>query len=209
MERAYRGVRRRPDAFRLKVDDTLLIVSGGRVWVLYGVYEILESYGGCGWIVNWHEVVLHLERLEVPDELDFSPAPVFSLRDQFWKDTFEPDFAVCLRINGNRAELVARHGGQPLRYHRMLDIVHTFERLVPCSRFFDAYPKYFCEIGGQRQRLGCKGQLCLTNPDLVDIVVSNVLAAIVADHGCRRRQYEDRGRWMKSGSGGGCLCVVA
>ena len=169
------------DAFGLKVDGDSLFVSGGKAGVLYGVYEILERYGGCGWFSSWHEVVPKLERLEVPDDLDFRDAPAFALREPFWKDAFVPDFAARLRINGNRAALEAKHGGKPFRYHTKLTIAHTFETLVPCGRYFDAHPEYFCEIDGRRQRLGKRGQLCLTNSDLVGIVVSNVLAAIASE----------------------------
>lgn len=173
------------DSFRLKVDGNVLAISGGKAGVLYGVYEILERYGGCGWFSSWHEVVPKLERLEVPDDLDFRDAPAFALREPFWKDAFVPDFAARLRINGNRAALEAKHGGKPFRYHTKLTIAHTFETLVPCGRYFDAHPEYFCEIDGRRQRLGHRGQLCLTNPDLVGIVVSNVLAAIASEPGIR------------------------
>lgn len=173
------------DSFRIKVDSNVLAISGGRAGVLYGVYEILETYGGCGWFSSWHEVVPKLARLEVPDGLDFHDAPSFALREPFWKDAFDPDFAARLRINGNRAALEAKHGGKPFRYHTKLTIAHTFETLVPCRRYFDVHPEYFCEIDGRRQRLGKRGQLCLTNPDLVGIVVSNVLAAAAAEPGIK------------------------
>ena len=174
------------DGFRLKVDGSRLYIIGATArGVLYGVYELLETYGGCGWFASWHEVVPHLERFEVPDDLNVSEAPAFALREPFWKDAFEPDFAARLRINGNRAELSAKHGGKPFRYHRTLGIAHTFEQMVPCDRYFGSHPEYFCEIDGQRQRLGKMGQLCLTNPDVLGIVVSNVLAAIAEDPGVR------------------------
>ena len=59
------------DAFRLVAKPPHLFVEGSDVRsVLYGVYELLERFGGCRWYSSWHAVVPERDRFEVPDKLD-------------------------------------------------------------------------------------------------------------------------------------------
>ena len=46
------------DGFRLVARPPHLFVEGSDVrGVLYGVYELLERFGGCRWYASWHTVV--------------------------------------------------------------------------------------------------------------------------------------------------------
>ena len=56
------------DAFELTSDVRGVRIAGGVRGVLYGVYELLETYGGVGWFASWHEVVPRVERFTVPAE---------------------------------------------------------------------------------------------------------------------------------------------
>ena len=68
--------------------------------VLYGVYELLERYGGCRWYASWHTVVPARDAFSVPDDLDDAQAPAFLCRDVHWWDYFKGDFAARNRVNG-------------------------------------------------------------------------------------------------------------
>ena len=68
------------DGFSLKVVEGDLLVTGGNRGVLYGVYELLERYGGCRWYASWHTVVPARDAFSVPDDLDDAQAPAFSPR---------------------------------------------------------------------------------------------------------------------------------
>ena len=58
------------DGFELVAKgDTLRIRGGCRAGVLYGVYELLEAYGGCGWFASGTEVVPEAEVFSVPGNL--------------------------------------------------------------------------------------------------------------------------------------------
>ena len=72
------------DGFRLRVSGDTLQVSGGSRGILHGVYELLEAYGGCGWFSPTCEVVPRTERFAVPDDLDRTERPAFSLRELLW-----------------------------------------------------------------------------------------------------------------------------
>ena len=172
------------DAFRLVVRGTRLHIEGSDVrGVLYGVYELLERFGGCRWYASWHTVVPKLDAFSVPDDLDDAQAPAFLCRDVHWWDYFKGDFAARNRVNGGSNKLQARHGGNTWRFGGGLGNCHTFERLLPPEKYFDEHPEYFSMVNGVR--LKERTQLCLTNPDVLRLVTSNVLARIRKDPGAK------------------------
>ncbi|MCL1920557.1 MAG: DUF4838 domain-containing protein [Kiritimatiellaeota bacterium] len=169
------------DGFRLVTRGNHLLVLGGPVrGTLYGVYEVLERFGGCRWYASWHSVIPSLDRLEVP-ALDEAQRPAFALREPYWFDMFKGDFAARNKVNGNAPSLTERHGGK-IRFGGGM-FVHTFEKLCPSEEFFDTHPEYFSEIGGTRVK--AHTQLCLTNPDVLRIVTERTLAAIRKDPGAK------------------------
>ena len=169
------------DGFRLCVDDGRLMVEGGRRGVLYGVYEILEAYGGCGWYSSFMTVVPKKDSFSVPANLSVERMPAFRTRELLWFDASHPDFAARLRLNGNYHHPELRHGGNEFRFGGGLGNCHTFAKLVPVDEYFDTHPEYFSEVGGKRLRE--QTQLCLSNPDVLRIVTEKVLAAIRRDPG--------------------------
>ena len=171
------------DGFSLKVAEGDLLVTGGKRGVLYGVYELLERYGGCRWYASWHTVVPARDAFSVPDDLDDAQTPAFLCRDVHWWDYFKGDFAARNRVNGGSNRQQARHGGNTWRFGGGLGNCHTFERLLPPEKYFDEHPEYFSMVSGVR--LKERTQLCLTNPDVLRLVTSNVLARIRKDPGAK------------------------
>lgn len=167
------------DGFRLRCRDGRLTIEGGRRGVLYGVYELLETYGGCGWFSSRTTVVPERDVFAVPAELATEQKPAFRTRELLWFDTCHPDFGARLRLNGNYHRPKARHGGNEFRFGGGLGNCHTFAKLLPVDEYFDSHPEYFSEAGGRRFREHT--QLCLTNPDVLRIVTEKVLAAIARD----------------------------
>ena len=169
------------DGFRLRVHGDTLVVSGGKRGILFGVYELLERFGGCGWFSSWCEVVPKIGRFAVPDGLDDVQKPAFQVRESGWKDAWHnPGFAAKLKFNNRsfRPE-VAKLGGSACRFGACLWPCHTFEKLLPPEKCFDAHPDWYSEVDGKRLKV--KTQLCLTNPEVVAAVATNVLAAIRRD----------------------------
>ena len=59
---------------------------------------------------------------------------------------------------------------------------HSFAWLVPHHEYRDTHPEYFSFYNGRRQNVeNDHWQLCLTNPDLVDIVVKNAREILKAN----------------------------
>ena len=171
------------DAFRLHVEGRRLYVTGGKRGILYGVYELLETYGGIGWYASWRTVVPKAQRFAVPADLDDTQRPAFRMRARRWRDVRRnPDFACRLRLNGSYPgdapafQLDERHGGTGWRQSGG---GHSLARLLPASVYGKTHPEYFAEIDGVRRTQGV--QPCLTNPDVLEIVTSNILAQIRGD----------------------------
>jgi len=172
------------DSFRIVARPPHLYVEGSDVrGVLNGVYELLERYGGCRWYASWHTVVPARDAFSVPDNLDDAQTPAFLCRDVHWWDYFKGDFAARNRVNGSSNKLKERHGGNTWRFGGGLGNCHTFERLLPPEKYFDEHPEYFSMVKGVR--LKERTQLCLTNPDVLRLVTSNVLARIRKDPGAK------------------------
>ena len=170
------------DAFRLVAKPPHLFVEGSDVRsVLYGVYELLERFGGCRWYSSWHTVVPARDRFEVPDGLDDTQVPAFPVREPYWHDVrHNPQFAARLRVNSLLWDkLGEKYGGDLYRFGGGLVSCHTFERLLPPEKYFDDHPEYFSLVKGTRLRE--QTQLCLTNPDVLRLVTSNVLDRIRKD----------------------------
>jgi hypothetical protein len=169
------------DGFHLVSRGERLLVLGGPVrGTLYGVYEVLERFGGCRWYSSWHSVIPHRDTFSLP-ALDETQEPAFALREPFWFDMFNGDLAARNKANGNAMRLEARHGGHSYRFGGGLGSCHTFDILCPPSVYFDAHPEYFSEVNGKR--IKDHTQLCLSNPDVLRIVTSNVLERIRKDPG--------------------------
>lgn len=169
------------DGFEITASEGELRIAGGPRGVLYGVYELLERFGGVAWFTSWCEDVPARDRIEVPVKTRIRQLPAFPVREVFWTDALEnPVFAARLRSN-NRSwhKPVAKTGGNAVRFGGGLVNCHTFGTLMPTNVYFEAHPEYYSEIGGKR--IGLWPQLCLSNPEVLAIVTSNVLAAIRRD----------------------------
>jgi hypothetical protein len=165
------------DGFRLRCLPPHLLILGGPVrGTLYGVYEVLEQFGGCRWYSTWHSVVPQLDVWRLP-ALDQTQRPAFAMREPFWYDMFDGDLAARNKANGNAMRLDDHHGGK-VRFGGGL-FVHTFNTLCPPEEFFATHPEYFSEINGQRVK--DHSQLCLTHPDVLRIVTERLLARIRKD----------------------------
>ncbi|MBL7036980.1 MAG: DUF4838 domain-containing protein [Pirellulaceae bacterium] len=183
------------DGFRIVTRPPHLLIIGSPIrGTLYGVYELLEKYGGCRWYAKHHSSIPKLDSWTIP-QIDEAQVPAFTMREPFWWGMFEGDFAARCKANGNRPALEEKHGGR-IRFGAGL-FVHTFYPLMPPSEFFAEHPEYYSELDGKRTME--RAQLCLTNPDVVRIVTERVLARIRQDPQARlfSVSQNDWGGWCQ------------
>ncbi|UCG17126.1 MAG: DUF4838 domain-containing protein [Phycisphaerales bacterium] len=173
-----------------------LILAGGRPrGTLYAVYAFLEDHVGCRWWSSKVSTIPSRPTLKV-DHLDIRAVPALEYREPFWFDAFDGDWAVRNKVNGHRAGLDARRGGQ----HVYEGFVHTFYALIPPGKYFDEHPEWFSEIGGARVHKGA--QLCLTNEQMRGELVKNLKRKLRANPSATIASVS------QNDSGGSCQCAA-
>ena len=169
-----------PDGFSIEEKGGTLVIRGSRErGCLYGAYELIERFLGVRWYSPDFEVVPRREAFEVPDGFSLEERPDFEMRMMEWYDvTRDGAFAAKLRLNAGSACDEKKFGGDAYRFGKGLGICHTFASLLG-DEHFDAHPEYFSMVDGKRTKE--RSQLCLTNPEVLAIVTSNVLRRIRQD----------------------------
>lgn len=157
------------DEFSITAKNGSLYIKGGKRGVIYGGYELLEIIG-CRFFTPTCEKIPTKTTLEIP-EINKREKPVFEFRDTDYGDIKRySKFATMCRINGMWNDIPECLGGS-IRYALG---AHSFARLVPHDQYRDTHPEYFSFYNGRRQSIkDDHWQLCLTNPDIIDIVVDN------------------------------------
>ncbi len=160
-----------PDGIVIETVGSNLVLAGDRPrGTLYAVYTFLEDTVGCRWWASDASFIPSKPDLTIPD-LSVQYIPPLEYREVFWYDAFDGDWAARNKSNGNRARLEERHGGK-VSYAG--HFVHTFRQFVPDAHF-DEHPEWFSERGGTRiGGEGVRSQLCLTNPDVLNLVEERV-----------------------------------
>lgn len=158
-------------------DKKLVIAGGGDRGTIYGALDFLESLG-CRFFAEGVEKVPSSKTLELEMHEPKTDKPAFEYRDLFWTNTYDPELSTKLRLNGclksgENGRTIPEDLGSGIFYAGP-HFVHTFEHLVPASEYFDEHPEYFSEINGQRTAKHLYSQLCLSNPDVLQICIDKV-----------------------------------
>ena len=155
------------DAFRFRTEENDFHIEGDdERAVLFGVYDFLETYCDCDWLAPDQDFVPQQDLIWVPRNLDRLCRPAFAIRDCYYSDARErPDFAAKLKLNEDDP------------FDQWLWKCHTFTRLMPPDDYFKEHPEYYALVNGERKG-GWRANLCLTNPDVLRIVTSNLLDRI-------------------------------
>jgi len=154
------------------VGDVLILAGTAPRGALYAVYEFLERELGVRWLTANCTHAPKSEAIAVSN-LDYFYVPPFRYREVFYAKGWDADWQSRLRLNGDFAPLDEMRGGR-MEYS---GFVHTFELLVPPEKYFDSHPEFFSlrrSPSGKMERTGTHSQLCLTNPEVVDLVIERI-----------------------------------
>jgi hypothetical protein len=147
------------DGFRIKtIEGCVYLTAKSEYGAQNAIYTFLESYLGCRRFSPWVTLIPKRESITLGD-LDDTQVPRITFRMQDFK---EPAYNTWHKLNSN-----ADFGL----------FVHTFKTLVPPERYFKGHPEYFSVVNGQRM---ANGQLCLSHPDVLRIVVDELRARMKA-----------------------------
>src|SRR5690606_3365135 len=148
------------DGFLIRTDSLRLIIAGGNEkGTLYGVYTFLEKYLGCRMYSANVKVIPKQRKITLPAILD-EQVPVITFRDVFYRGAWDEEYTDWHKLDHDKYGHRAGWGMW----------VHTFNELVPPDIYYDEHPEYFAMVEGKR----IPTQLCLTNPDVLQITIQNL-----------------------------------
>ncbi|RLD60151.1 MAG: DUF4838 domain-containing protein, partial [Bacteroidetes bacterium] len=148
------------DGFIIKtIEEKLVFVGGTDKGIIYSIYDFLEKYLDCRKYSAEFTVIPKKENI-ILSLIDDIEIPAFAYRE--------------LHFPNPRQDSLYRH------WHK-LDLkdgkdswgmfVHTFDDLVQPEKYFNSHPEYFTYLNVLRIP---DGQLCLTNPNVFQIVVDGL-----------------------------------
>lgn len=161
------------DGFIVRTVGSKVGILGGKRGVIYGVYEFLEALGCRFFSANCEKIPTRPE-LELP-EINTRQVPVLEFRDHnYYEFTQYPRFAVKSRINGFFAPIKEKFGG----HVSYAVFCHSFNYLVPPEVYGKDHPEYFALVDGKRYVEPERNQLCLTNPEVLEIAIESARRAL-------------------------------
>lgn len=148
------------------VGDDLHILGGSERGTMYGVFSFLEQQLGVHWYTPDYTHLPSIATYTLP-VLNHTEHPAIGYRNDFYYTSINTaEWRAHNRLNENMAIQGDRYG----RTHSYWGI-HTLGSFITASRYFRSHPEYFSLVKGKRID---KGQLCLTNPDVLSIVTDTI-----------------------------------
>ncbi len=150
-----------------------LVLAGNQRGVLYACYSFLEDDLGVRWYTPDCTVFTKSGTIEI-NKINRTYIPPLEYREVGFDLALDADWTVRNKCNGvlynskKPVRLDQSHGGQVNSGG-----VHSFGwRFFPPSEYFKDHPDYYALVDGKRIS---DGQVCLTNPDVENIVVNKIL----------------------------------
>lgn len=139
----------------------LLIYGGSGRGTMYGVFSFLENELGVRWLTPQCTVVPRMKRYALP-RLNISEEPSVAYRYVGYHGIEKTPVWSAHNLENMKWSPVQNEYGNIEAYWS----AHTMGRLVPSQEFFEKHPEYFSLRDGKRIP---NGQLCLSNPDVLEI----------------------------------------
>lgn len=144
------------------IGHDLLIWGGSQRGTMYGVFTFLEKELGIHWLTPKCTVVPKSMEWKL-SRLDRTERPFIGYRySNYFVANGAPEWSAHTYENTKWSPVTNDYGNIEAYYG-----AHTMEWLVPVKEFFATHPEYFCLRDGKRY--DGYGQLCLSNPDVLEI----------------------------------------
>lgn len=151
------------DGFKLHSDGSVFRISGAKgMGTVYGVVTLLEDY------FNVHYYATHActfdkrANLELPSGVVRTENPSFRYRQtQAYSIQADSLYKIWHRLEEPREIFAGNYW------------VHTFDRILPSSKYGKSHPEYYSFINGQR-RPGSASQWCLSNPEVFEVAAAKI-----------------------------------
>ncbi len=164
------------EELRIQVEKGRVLIDGGRPrGTLYGVFEFFEEWCGVRYLTHDHTWFPPNAVSRTLPVGTYTYRPDFAFRWSYYGETNTyHDFAARLRTNTVSDD--PRLGGKT--GYRLVS--HNVAYLLPPATYGKDHPEYYALVNGQRKlEMGGGGpQLCMTNPEVLELVTQAVLAEI-------------------------------
>ncbi len=187
-------------------EDRIFLIGGSNRGTLYAVYEFLESYLGCRFYTHDVEKLPSTIELSVNIPAEDKQIPVLGYREAYWTEyLLNSDLCVKRKLHSaHRNGVISEDFGGTI-YYAGGHAGHTFLRLVPLSEYWETHPEYYrMKEDGTRDDNPDRSQLCLTNPEVLQIAIANVKKILSENPGAEMISVSQ----MDTGSGTffSCAC---
>lgn len=158
-------------------ENEVSISGSGTRGVIHGVYSFLEKYCGCNWYTSTLYSIPENKSLTIPAGEKTEYKPFFEYTDTDWLSPHDTEYSLANGLNGNTYRNIPTELGGMVEY--ISGFAHTLGSQF-CSRdtYFETNPEYFALHNGIRQN----EQLCLTNEDVYNLVLSEVMTLLEEKH---------------------------
>ncbi|MBR6128580.1 MAG: DUF4838 domain-containing protein [Bacteroidaceae bacterium] len=143
------------------VGSDLLIWGGSQRGTMYGVFTFLERELGIHWLTPSCTVVPKYRGWKLP-RLNHSEKPFIGYRYSNYFVANNAKWSAHTRENMKWGPTINEYGNIEAYWG-----AHTMGEFVTTREFFGSHPEYFCLRDGKRY--GGYGQLCLSNPEVLEI----------------------------------------
>ena len=155
------------------VGKDLLIWGGSQRGTMYGVFAFLERELGIHWLTPGCTVVPKYKKWKLP-RLNHSEKPFIGYRYSNYFVANDPKWSAHTRENMKWSPNINDYGNIEAYWG-----AHTMGHFVSVKEFYEAHPEYFALRDGKRS--SDYAQLCLSNPDVLEIC-KNRLAAFMREN---------------------------
>lgn len=168
------------NGYRITVSNGSVMINGtGSRGVVVGAYRFLEEFAGRKVYTSTLTVLPKAASITVPADTDIVYEPYFEYTDTDWISPCYPEYSLANGLTGGTYRTLSAEQGGTVNY--ISGFCHTLStQFCAAGTYFDSHPEYFAyrEDEGKRD----SRQLCLTNPEVVELVKQEVLALLASRH---------------------------
>ena len=172
----------KPGNWSLKVDKNGIVVNAhSDIEVSNALYDYLRRGLGCAFYQRDCQKIPKMGSVKQLTALDFKTDLLYT--------HFNSCSGLCAMQGGDDGSILYTRNDVDYYHLPSAKSDHVFNVLVPQVRYFKTHPEYFAKIGKNSYNVRENPHYtnhCLTNPELLDLVLKNALEYAKAQYGPRR-----------------------
>lgn len=165
------------DGYIIKKEGGVLHITGSSLaQTVRGGYAFLEKIAG---IHMYTKDLVRYEKkeLDIPDGTELEYHPPFEYAATDWLSPKDCEYSLFNGLNGAPYREIPEEFGSTVNY--VSGFCHTLTgQFCSAKTYFEEHPEYFALRGGKRKPL----QLCLSNPEVLEIVSKEVFDLLSEKH---------------------------